>query len=513
LELSSFIVASIHGDRRCRAEERGMAIKKNGVVLRHVHALFNIGAIGTLTDGQLLERFAAGSGEARELAFAALVERHGPFVLRICRAVLGNEHEADDAFQATFLALVRKAESLLARDSLGPWLHQAAYRAACHDRSARARRRSHEHAAALRSEWQDRNDGRQGLEEVIHEEINRLPARNRVAVVLCDLEGRTLEQAARHLGCAVGTVKSRLSRGREKLRSRLVRRGIAPASCPLTLLASGAAGATVPAALAETTVRYATGGKVIVGMVPAAVAARTEGVLISMFLSNLKAVAVATAVAASLAAGVAVLAQQGDEPGRESPAQSVNTTVTYEILVSHNGRNPRSVAIVNVTDGNPIRVETTEAVILIQPKTGPGPEGVMKRDEPKKPEAAAKREQAKKPEPAAKRDEPKKPEAAAKPDEPKKPEAAAKPEEPKKPEEPGTKAVRKKRRGPGLGMMGGTSMGPRKRTTGRTRKDLEPGRSEEGREGQETGRPKEGGEAAPGAAIPASDRDGTGAIE
>ncbi len=97
-----------------------MAIEKNGVILRHLHTLFNVGAIGALTDGQLLERFAAGSGEARELAFAALVERHGPFVLRICRAVLGNEHEADDAFQATFLALVRKAESLLRDTRWGP---------------------------------------------------------------------------------------------------------------------------------------------------------------------------------------------------------------------------------------------------------------------------------------------------------------------------------------------------------------------------------------------------------
>ncbi len=469
-----------------------MAIKQNGIIPRHFHTLFNVGAIGTLTDGQLLERFAAGGGEARELAFAALVERHGPFVLRICRAVLGNENEADDAFQATFLALVRKAESLLARDSLGPWLHQAAYRAACHDRSARARRRAHERAAPVRSEWLDLDDRREGLEGVIHEEINRLPDRYRVAVVLCDLEGRTHEQAARHLGCAVGTVKSRLSRGREKLRTRLVRRGIVPTAGLVTALAAGVARATVPAALAEATVRYGAGGNATVGAVPAAVASLAKGVLMSMFLNKLKALAIATAVAGSLAAGVAVLAQQGSEPARESRVRRVDTTVTYEILVSHNGRNPRSVAIVNVTDGNPIRVETTEAVILIQPKTGPRPEGVMKRDEPKKPEAAAKRAEPKKPEAAAKPDAPEKPEAAAKPDAPEKPEPAAKPDAPEKPEpaakpdapekpeEPGTKAVRRRRRGPGLGMMGGTSMGPRKRTIGRTRKDLEPGRPDEG---------------------------------
>ncbi len=249
-----------------------MVIKNEGTILRHLNTLFNIGAIGTLTDGQLLERFADGHGEAKELAFAALVERHGPFVLRICRAVLGNEHEADDAFQATFFALVRKANSLWVQDSLRPWLHQAAFRAASHDRAARTRRRVHERAAAMRSEWRDSDNGSDELESVIHEEINRLPSRYRIAVVLCDLEGRTLAQAARHIGCAVGTVKSRLARGREKLRRRLFRRGVTPAHGTATTVAGGAATANVPPALVEATVRYAVYGKSAARAVPAAVA-------------------------------------------------------------------------------------------------------------------------------------------------------------------------------------------------------------------------------------------------
>ena len=189
-----------------------MAIRNDGAVRKQLRILFNFGTIGTLTDGQLLERFASGHGEMRELAFAALVERHGPFVLHICRAVLGNEHEADDAFQATFLALVRKAKYLWVQDSLGPWLHQAAYRAASHDRAARVRRRRTRQTAALNSERLEHRDHRDGLEAVIHEEVNRLPAR----LSDCRRSLRSARPFARRSGAAhglrVGTVKSR-SRG------------------------------------------------------------------------------------------------------------------------------------------------------------------------------------------------------------------------------------------------------------------------------------------------------------
>ena len=106
-----------------------MATRRESTIRGPLRILFNLGAIGDMTDGQLLERFAQG-GEAAELAFAALIERHGPVVLHTCRSILRNEHDAEDAFQATFLTLVRKARSLWVRDSLGPWLHQVACRAA-----------------------------------------------------------------------------------------------------------------------------------------------------------------------------------------------------------------------------------------------------------------------------------------------------------------------------------------------------------------------------------------------
>jgi RNA polymerase sigma factor (sigma-70 family) len=347
-----------------------MAVKNSGNALVQLRTLFNVGAIGALSDCQLLEQFATGRGEPRELAFAALVDRHGPLVLRVCRSVLRDGDAAEDAFQATFLALARKAGSLWAQDSLASWLHQAAYRAAVHDRSATIRRRSHEHAAAaLRPESvalpHHANDD--DLEKIIHEELDRLPGRFRVAVVLCDLEGHTHEQAARHLGCAVGTVKSRLARGRKRLRGRLVRRGVAPALALAAASAGGAARAAVPTGLAESTVAYAA----TASAVPKSVAVITEGVLISMFLRKVKLVMTAAAVVAALAAGAVVLAQSGigrPKDGTVKPQHVGSPSWTYHILVSRDGEPPRKVAVVEITGDTPIRVDAPGALILIQPK-------------------------------------------------------------------------------------------------------------------------------------------------
>ena len=191
--------------------------------------LFDAGAVAGLTDGQLLERFATRRNEGAELAFAALVDRHGPMVLRACRGILRDDHEAMDAFQATFLVLARKGGSLWVRDSLGPWLHRVACHAAGRARSAAARRRAVEtRAAAESAAARAGGDDERDLASLVHEEVDRLPERYRSTVILCDLEGRTCEEAARHLGCPVGTVGSRLARGRQRLRDRLRRRGLAP---------------------------------------------------------------------------------------------------------------------------------------------------------------------------------------------------------------------------------------------------------------------------------------------
>jgi RNA polymerase sigma factor (sigma-70 family) len=217
-------------------------------VPRGLQTLFHAGSLVGDTDGQLLERFAARDGEASESAFAALVERHAALVWRTCRAVLRDEHEAADAFQATFLVLVRKAGTLWVRDSIAPWLHRVALRAANQARrEARRRKETERRAAELRMAWTEGEMTNDRL-DAIHREIDRLPERHRVVVVLCDLEGRSYEEAARHLRCPVGTVKSRLSRARERLREGLARRGVVP-----TALAQGIV--RLPEGLVASTVR------------------------------------------------------------------------------------------------------------------------------------------------------------------------------------------------------------------------------------------------------------------
>jgi RND family efflux transporter MFP subunit len=302
-----------------------VAIGRDGVVLRQLRTLYNAGVVAELTDGQLLERFATERGEAAELSFAALVERHGPMVLRVCRGVLNDPHDSQDAFQATFLVLVKRARALWVRDSLGPWLHQVAFRTASCARSAAARRRKHERRAAASPE-ESRAQADHELAGVLHEEINRLPDRYQAPVVLCDLEGRTHEQAARHLGWPVGTVKSRLSRGRERLRGRLVRRGVAPSAVPLAAGPSPDAPADpIPPALADSTagtvIRLATARATVRG--PAATLA--QGVLRSMAMTHgVKVASVLLALGAS-AGGLGLLAGKttagaGDQPGANPQA-------------------------------------------------------------------------------------------------------------------------------------------------------------------------------------------------
>ena len=205
-----------------------MAEPSYGTALRHIHALFNVGSMGGLTDGQLLERFTVCDRQVAELAFAALVERHGPMVLRVCQSVLRERHDAEDAFQATFLVLVRKAASIRKQSSVVSWLHGVAFRVASCQKVAAARRRGYERKVAeIEAASTDDNDC-PDLASILHEELNRLPDKYRTPIVLCYLEGLSHEQAARQLMWPVGTVRSRLAHGRQQLRSLLWRRGLAP---------------------------------------------------------------------------------------------------------------------------------------------------------------------------------------------------------------------------------------------------------------------------------------------
>ena len=208
-----------------------MARTNRGRAIKDVCTLFEAGSLGRLTDGELLERFLAHDRDTAEASFAAIVDRHGPMVLRVCSMVLRNDHDALDAFQASFLILVHKARALRVRDSLGPWLHQVAMRVASCARSVDLRRRKHERAAAeLNTDRAREHREDVELASVLHSESDRLPDRYRRPIVLCCVAGLSREQAVLELGWPVGTVQSRLARGRERLRGRLSQRGIgAPA--------------------------------------------------------------------------------------------------------------------------------------------------------------------------------------------------------------------------------------------------------------------------------------------
>ena len=180
-----------------------------------------------LSDTQLLGRFRGVWEETRESAFRELVERHGPMVRGVCRQVLRHPHDVEDAFQATFLVLLLKARSIRAAESLAPWLHSVAYRTARRARSSSLRFRQGvgNELDALETDQDDAHHVEIG--RLLQEELGRLPDKYRVPIVLCHLEGKTHQQAARLLQWPVGTVSGRLSRGRELLRARLERRGFA----------------------------------------------------------------------------------------------------------------------------------------------------------------------------------------------------------------------------------------------------------------------------------------------
>ncbi len=277
------------------------SIRLRGVV-DHIRRLAGGAGSATMTDRQLLEGFALRREEA---AFEALVRRHGPLVRGTCRRVLRNPADVDDAFQATFLVLARKAGSLRWHDSVAPWLYRVAYRVALKAKVRDARRQRHEGRAGLDRAGAATAGGWQELQGVLDEELHALPEAYRVPLLLCYLEGLARDEVAERLGCSPGAVKGRLERGRDLLRARLTRRGLALSTVVLaSLLAEDHATAAVPPALAASTAHVVAQG---VGLVPSPVLTLAQEVLHTMMLTKLK---VATA-AALLAVGVAGLGLGG----------------------------------------------------------------------------------------------------------------------------------------------------------------------------------------------------------
>jgi RNA polymerase sigma factor (sigma-70 family) len=278
---------------------------------------------GGLTDGQLLGRFIATRDEG---AFAALVRRHGAMVLGVCRRVLHDFHDAEDAFQATFLVLAKKAASLVVGDSLGCWLYGVAYRTATQAHALGARRRSRErpmndmpHPEAMPAEVHD-------WLPLLDRELNVLPEKYRAAIVLCDLEGRTRREAARLLAITEGTLSSRLARGRALLAKRLARCGVALSGGALAGVLSREASAAVSAHLVMSTAKAA--ALVAAGQVAAVSTTAVllmKGVMKSMLLKKLRLVAGAVVVLLALGAvGVGYQAGGSGSAQAAPPDRPVN---------------------------------------------------------------------------------------------------------------------------------------------------------------------------------------------
>ncbi len=301
-----------------------MTASRLGPVLRQFGRALEAECLAERTDRELLGRFVAGRDEG---AFAALVERHGGMVLAVCRGVLHDGHDAEDAFQATWLVLAAKAAAVRWRESVGGWLHATAHRVALKARARAARR--HNQERPMYAEAQAvvvATDGeRRELLALLQAEVARLPEKYRAPLVLCYLEGKTHAEAARQLACPVGSMSKRLARGLELLRRRLGGRGVALSAAALTTLLGGSAATAAPEGLRSAAVRAAmslAAGQSAAGAAPAA-AALAEGVLRDMSLSSLKTklMFALTVCLFGVSAGALAWRLKAGEPGGPEPAR------------------------------------------------------------------------------------------------------------------------------------------------------------------------------------------------
>src|SRR5262245_13461254 len=304
-------------------------------VLRQVRSLCETQADAEASDAQLLERFTACRDEA---AFAALVRRHGPMVWGVSRRVLHRPEDAEDVFQATFLVLARKASSIRKRDAVASWLHGVAHRLALRARSQGALRQAHERRAADMRDKRPTPTAWQEVQAVLDTALQELPEKYRAALVLCQLEGQTLAEAAQVLGCPPATVGTRVARGRKLLRDRLARHGLDLSLAGLSaLLLASAAPAAAPAALVRATLKAAlpfAAGTEAARLCSAQVAGLVEGGLQTMFLTRTKA-ALALLLAACLLAGAGALTHAKPRSGtRQGSVGSPATPAPRSTAVS-----------------------------------------------------------------------------------------------------------------------------------------------------------------------------------
>jgi RNA polymerase sigma factor (sigma-70 family) len=303
-------------------------------VVRQIESFFDGGSVAGLTDRQLLERFVTNGDAASGPAFAAIVRRHGPMVLDLCHQLVGDRHHAEDVFQAVFLVLARKSRSVRDPDLLGNWLYGVTLRTARKARVRLVRLRKLEDRCSMTHQnvcsevpFVDPIVAREQA-EALHDEIGRLPAAFRMPVVLCYLEGLTVEEAAGQLRWPHGTVRSRLARARDRLRRGLTRRGVVlPAAALFTVLTPRAASASISSSLCDNTARAAiqfAAGQAAAGAVSASAVALAQEVLRSMLLNQLRFVAMTFLFLGAAAIGAGYwnhsLARQ-DEPVKKPGAQ------------------------------------------------------------------------------------------------------------------------------------------------------------------------------------------------
>jgi RNA polymerase sigma factor (sigma-70 family) len=291
----------------------------NRVILRLCWAALGPDGVSP-TDRELLEQYVVCRNEA---AFEALLRRHGPMVLGVCRRVLRNQADAEDTFQATFLVLVRKAAAIRS-GNVGSWLYGVAHNTARKALAMNRKRRTKEREACSASPPRTAEPGGYELQALLDAELSRLPDRYRVPLVLCDLEGKTIKEAARQLGWPQGTVATRLARARALLARRLAKHGlIVSAGMVTAALAHGSALASVSRALIHTTIqaatRYAASRGAATVLISAKVVALTEGVLQAMFLKKLRSAIFVFLLLATMGLAAGGLAHRTQAADRREP--------------------------------------------------------------------------------------------------------------------------------------------------------------------------------------------------
>jgi len=388
-----------------------MAVEQLNKVIHNLRHILDQRDWSAPPDCDLLRRYVQLRDEA---AFETLVRRHGPMVLGVCRRILRNLHDAEDAFQAYFLVLVRKAPGLRAPGTIGNWLYGVAYRTALHARGLALKRRTKEASVAVRTEVPE--DPWSELRDILDRELERLPEKYRTVVVLCDLQGKTRKEAARHLGWAEGTVASRLARSRCLLAKRLSQSGLAVTAAAVAMqFGQNAAPACVPQALLGSTIKAASlfgaGQAAEAGSVSAHVAVLAQGVLKTMLLTKLKSMAVVLALTSLLGAGMVGLihstqaalpdnavheAEQKAKPGTnmeiekaeaavdrakaQVDAQKANLAVAQAALNQAEADRDRALAYLKESEKLDSSVNALEKARRLD-RIGPGPDSVELADQ------------------------------------------------------------------------------------------------------------------------------------